>query len=226
MITFGSCRSSSRSAHRDRQPHRLAHLDLVDPPQVELHGVLGGHDVRLAPVERREGRVEVAHRVALPDADPDAPALRPPPLGDVEVRQDLDARGHVVAHAERQAAELGQHPVDAEADRDLVVLVRDGAAAPMRRQLEGRECHGSCSSPRRAPRRERSLGPSASGERSVPCATLFLVGRESTSGSRQAGSARSRCTRLWTGGCTVPPRIFIKTPPFWQDAVLLLEGVE
>ena len=54
-------------------------------------------------------------------AQPDAAVLRQPPLGDVEVRHDLDARDHRGGEAARRRLLLVQHAVDPVADDEPVL---------------------------------------------------------------------------------------------------------
>ena len=55
----------------------------------------------------------------------DAAVLRQPPLGDVEVRHDLDARGHGGAHGERQRLDGRQDAVEPVADAHAVLARLD-----------------------------------------------------------------------------------------------------
>ena len=90
------------------------------------------HD--LLAVEHRQGRdAEVDD--AVPHLELEAPVLRHPPLGDVELREDLDARGERRPHLERRPHDLQQRAVDPVAHPDLVLerLDVDVAGAPLDR---------------------------------------------------------------------------------------------
>ena len=69
----------------------------------------------------------------LPHAQLEAAVLRQAPLGDVEVRHDLEARDQRRLHLERRPHDLVQHAVDAVADADvLLVAARSGCRSPAR----------------------------------------------------------------------------------------------
>ena len=91
--------------------------------EVERHAALveDPHHDALA-VHRRHRRHAQVDLLAL-HAQPDAPVLRQPPLGDVEVREDLDARDHGGREPARRRLDLVQHAVDPVA-HDQPVLER------------------------------------------------------------------------------------------------------
>jgi hypothetical protein len=74
--------------------------------------------VRL-PLSRRR-YAEVDHAPAHPQLD--AAVLRHPPLGDVQVAQDLEARDQRRLHLDRRPHDLHQHAVDAVADADVLLV--------------------------------------------------------------------------------------------------------
>ena len=89
--------------------------------EVERHAALveDPHHDRLA-VHRRHRRDAKVDLLAL-HAQPDAAVLRQPPLGDVEVRHDLDARDHRGGEAARRRLDLVQHAVDPVTDDEPVL---------------------------------------------------------------------------------------------------------
>ena len=76
------------------------------------------HDL-LAEEHRQRRDAEVDDPVAHLELEP--AVLRHPPLGDVELRQDLDARGERRLHLERRLHHFQQRAVDAVANPDLVL---------------------------------------------------------------------------------------------------------
>ena len=76
------------------------------------------HDL-LAEQHRQRRDAEVDDAVAHLELEP--AVLRHPPLGDVELREDLDARGERRLHLERRPHDLEQRAVDAVAHPDLVL---------------------------------------------------------------------------------------------------------
>ncbi len=182
----------------ERQADLVAHQHLVDPHQVVLDRVFGGHDVgfdRVDPLQRRVERgglaragrsghqhhpvrvedglhqvrlglrleaelLQVQRQVALvedpehdllavdagqrrdPEIDDpaahlelEAAVLRHPPLGDVELGQDLDAAGQRRLHLDRRLHDLEQGAVDPVAHPDLMLerLDVDVGRAPLDR---------------------------------------------------------------------------------------------
>ena len=81
----------------------------------------------------RQNRDAEVHVLAGAELELDAAVLRQPPLGDVERRHDLDARGDGVLELERRLHDLFEHAVDAVADAEhlLVRLEMDVAGAPL-----------------------------------------------------------------------------------------------
>jgi hypothetical protein len=59
---------------------------------------------------------------AAPHPQLDAAVLRHPPLGDVQVREDLEARDERRLHLDRRAHDLHEHAVDAVADADVLFV--------------------------------------------------------------------------------------------------------
>ena len=90
---------------------------LVEQPQ---------HDL-LAPDRRQARDAEVEIALLARPAGRGSGSARPgqAPLGDVELRQDLDARGDALPHAQRQAAEVREQAVHAEAHRQLRLVGLD-----------------------------------------------------------------------------------------------------
>ena len=86
------------------------HLALVQDAHDDLLAVGGG--------KRGDAQVD---RLGL-DLERDAAVLRDPALGDVEVGEDLDARGDGRDGADRDGRGLLEHAVDAVADPHLVLL--------------------------------------------------------------------------------------------------------
>ncbi len=80
------------------------------------------HDL-LAEDHRQRGDAEVDDLVAQLQLDP--PVLGDAPLGDVEVRQDLDAGGERRLHLHRRLHDLLERAVDPVADPDLLLVRLD-----------------------------------------------------------------------------------------------------
>jgi hypothetical protein len=74
----------------------------------------------LAVLRRQRGDAQVDHLAV--DLGGDAAVLRDPPLGDVEVGEDLDPRRDRGDHGRRDDRRLLQHAVDAVADPHLLLL--------------------------------------------------------------------------------------------------------
>ena len=104
----------------------LGHVEL----QVRL--VEQAQDDLLAEDRRQHGDAEV-HVLAGAELELDAAVLRQAPLGDVERRHDLDARGDGVLELERRLHDLFEHAVDAVADAEHLLegLEVDVAGAPL-----------------------------------------------------------------------------------------------
>ena len=80
------------------------------------------HDDLLA-LDGRQGRdADVEHAAGGGGVERDAAVLRLPPLGDVELREHLQARRHAGRHPLRDPLHLLEHAVDAEADDERVLL--------------------------------------------------------------------------------------------------------
>ena len=94
--------------------HVELQVPLVEEPQ---------HD--LLAEERRQHRHAEVHLLAAPELELDAPVLRQPPLGDVELRHDLEARDDRVLELHRRLHRLVEHAVDAVADAEGLLVGLD-----------------------------------------------------------------------------------------------------
>ena len=83
-------------------------------------------------VETRRSIVRAAH------GELDAAVLRQPPLGDVELRHDLDARDDRRGEPAGRRLDLVQHAVDAVADAQLVLERLDVDVRGARLDARGR----------------------------------------------------------------------------------------
>ena len=135
-----------RAAERllDAGRHGGIELQGIEPAR-RARAIENADDDALAGVTGNRGDPQVDARLgaAAVDRDPEAAVLRPPAFGNVEFREDLDAR-HDLAHVaiERLLAQaeirLAQHAVDAEPDvqRGRQHLQVDVAAAALDRATE------------------------------------------------------------------------------------------
>ena len=115
----------------------------------------------LLAVRRRERRDAQVDGDAV-DRDARAPILRPQPIGDVEPRENLDARHERRPDGARQRSRQREHAVDAMANGDALLFRLDVNVARARRDAGGeqlvdeiRDRRAAVSSPgdrRRAPR--------------------------------------------------------------------------
>ena len=102
-------------AHRLRQPERLERrrlARLVD----QAH-----HDL-LAFDRRQHGNADVEHPADRTRVERDPAVLRAPALGDIELGEHLEPRGHTRGHPLGDALRLGEHAVDAGAHEERVLL--------------------------------------------------------------------------------------------------------
>ena len=120
---------------RDRVAHRLGETErlerrglarLVDQPH---------HD--LLALDRRQHRdTDVEEPADRAGVQRHATVLRPPALGDVELGENLEARGDTRGHALRDALRLGEHAVDARPDDERILLrLEVDVAGPVARRL-------------------------------------------------------------------------------------------
>ena len=91
-----------------------AHAEVVERER-RAAGVEDPQHRRLAGDERHDGDADVD--AAALDHEADAAVLGQPPLGDVELGEDLDARDHGGGLAARDPRGVDHHAVDAVADR-------------------------------------------------------------------------------------------------------------
>ena len=102
-------------------PHRLRHPERLEGRRLprlvdEAHDDLLALDRR----QHRDANVEHAANGARVQGDP--PVLRLPALGDVELREHLQARRDAVRHSPRDPLRLAQHAVDPDPDDERVLL--------------------------------------------------------------------------------------------------------
>src|SRR5205085_9050170 len=72
--------------------------------------------------QRRDAEVQLARATVRAELDLDATVLRQTLLGDVELRHDLDARDERVAESHRRVHYVVGEAVNAEGDRDLLLV--------------------------------------------------------------------------------------------------------
>ena len=101
--------------------HRDAEPDLLDRRRL-LGLVEEAHHDRLALDRRQRRDADVEHSARGGRGERDASVLRLPALGDVELREHLQARGDADRAASRDPLGLVEHAVDAEADDERVRL--------------------------------------------------------------------------------------------------------
>ena len=110
-----------RAAQRpvDARAVGVAHAELAER-QRTIAGIEDPHDRRLAVDERHDRHADVD--AAAVEREARAAVLRQPALGDVEVRQDLDARDDARGLAAGDARGRGHDPVDAVAHLQVAVV--------------------------------------------------------------------------------------------------------
>jgi hypothetical protein len=123
-MPYGKRRPLSKSAKASGPEAELGHVEL----EVALVEQAEDH---LFAEERREGGDPVVH---FPPGhlDLDAPVLGQPPLGDVELRHDLDAGGDSGLEPQRGLHDVVEDPVDAVADPEGFLV---GLDVDVRRRL-------------------------------------------------------------------------------------------
>ena len=121
--------------------HRLGESELRQRRRL-LRLVEQTHDDRLALDGRQHRDTDVEQTAGGRRVQRDAAVLRLSPLRDVELRENLQARGHAGGHPLRDALHLLQHAVDAEPD-DERVLLRDevDVRGPVLGRLEEHRVH-------------------------------------------------------------------------------------
>ena len=115
------CAGRPRDDVRKPRAHVVGETELLErrrPPRL----VQEAHDDLLA-FDGRQGRdTDVEHAAGGGGGQRDPAVLRLPPLGDVELREHLQARRDARRHPLRDPLDLGEDAVDPEADDERILL--------------------------------------------------------------------------------------------------------